>query len=412
MMTKYSTYRIKVANRDRVQVEKWNHEHQDQGQPFGKFQYEKLTEITPLLLTAKNNELNDGNVTRNLGEALFNILFDDVLRQDFINFYYQVVQQEKQLLRVEIDIDEQVIPEIAALPWEFMCVPAQANSGIIWMVTLPNIVFSRRRSQWQPAPPIQLEPDEKLRIALVISAPSDLPPVVYAPVQTALEKLATEQSEKIELLPILNAANPETIDKILTKAPHIFHFIGHGRMENDNQQEIGEIALVDPDFDETMWVDANYFSELFNQHRPGVVVLQACEGGMLSASQSFVGVASKIVQQNIPVVIAMQYEISNTTATRFSKKFYESLANDAPVDISAQNGRRGIALGPTQYKKRDFATPVVFMRVENGFLFTRNSQDSTSINTPTQERSNVFIISGSQVGSIAPDGTIIHNHFR
>ena len=301
------------------------------------------------------------------------------------------------------------MPEIAALPWEFMCVPAKANSGTIWMGTLPNIVFSRRRSQWQPAQPIQLKPYEKLRIALVISAPPDLPTVVYEPVQEALEKLAIEQAEKIELLPVLNSANPEAIDTILSKAPHIFHFIGHGRMQNEMQQEIGEIALVDPDFDEAMWVDANYFSELFNQHRPGVVVLQACEGGMLSSSQSFVGVASRIIQQNIPVVIAMQYEISNTTATRFSRKFYQSLATDAPVDISAQNGRRGIALGPTQYKRRDFATPVVFMRVENGFLFTRSSQESILTTTPTQDSSNLFIISGSHVDNLTGSGTIINN---
>jgi hypothetical protein len=319
----------------------------------------------------KDGAINDSSQTRLLGEILFDVLFDDGLRPDFVSFYHQVVQQEKQLLRVELDIDEQGMPDLAALPWEFLCLPARANLGTIWVGTVPDLIFSRRRSQWIPAQPIQLEQNEKLRIALVVSAPPGLPSVEYKPVQEALEKLASKQANRVELLPIVESANPEAIDTILSKEPHIFHFIGHGRLENERNQEIGQIAFVDPDFGEAMWVNADYFSELFNQHRPGIVMLQACEGATLSASQAFVGLASRVVQQNIPVVVAMQYEVSNATASRFSRRFYQQLAEDDPVDIAAQYGRRAIALGPTQYRKRDFATPVIFMRVQDGYLFSR-----------------------------------------
>ena len=389
-MTKaYWNYRICVANYERVQVQKWNDKHQSLGEPSGIFRYQdKLAEITPLLATARNNELQNPSQTRAIGEVLFEILFDDRLLQDFVNFYHLVVQQEKQLLRVELDVNEQGMPEIAALPWEFMCVPARANLGAIWLGTVPDLVFSRRRSQWIPATPIQLQKDEKLRIALAISAPQDLSPVAYEPVQEALEELAIELADRVELLPILQSANPETVDAVLAKKkPHIFHFIGHGRLVNDNNRDIGQIAFVDPEFEEAMWVDADYFSELFNQHRPGVVMLQACEGGTLSASQAFVGVASRVVQQNIPVVLAMQYEVTNSTASRFSRRFYQQLVQGDPVDIAAQYGRRAIALGPTQYRKRDFATPVIFMRVQDGYLFKRDEKSKNSNNIeefPTQ----------------------------
>jgi formylglycine-generating enzyme required for sulfatase activity len=381
-MTKaYWNYRICVANYERVQVQKCNDKNQSLGEPSGLFRYQyKLAEITPMLATARNNELQNPSQTRAIGEVLFEILFDDRLLQDFVNFYHRVVQQEKQLLRVELDIDEQGMPEIAALPWEFMCVPARANSGTIWLGTVPDLVFSRRRSQWIPAAAIQLQKDEKLRIALAISAPQDLSPVAYEPVQEALEKLAIELADRVELLPILQSANPETVDALLAKKPHIFHFIGHGRLVNENNREIGQVAFVEPEFEEARWVDADYFSELFNQHRPGVVMLQACEGGMLSASQAFVGVASRVVQQNIPVVVAMQYEVTNSTACRFSRRFYQQLVQGDPVDIAAQYGRRAIALGPTQYQKRDFATPVIFMRVQDGYLFKREERSNNSNN--------------------------------
>ena len=379
-MTKaYWTYRICVANHERVQVQKCNDKHESLGEPSGIFRYQdKLAEITPMLATARNNELQNPSQTRAIGEVLFEILFDDRLLQDFVDFYHLVVQQEKQLLRVELDINEQGMPEIAALPWEFMCVPARAHLGMIWLGTAPHLVFSRRRSQWIRADPIQLQKDEKLRIALAISAPQYLSPVAYEPVQEALQKLAIELADRVELLPILKSANPETVDAVLAKKPHIFHFIGHGRLVNGNNREIGEIAFVDPEFEEAMWVDADYFSELFNQHRPGVVMLQACEGGRLSASQAFVGVASRVVQQNIPVVVAMQYEVTNSTACRFSRSFYQQLAQGESVDIAAQYGRRAIALGPTQYRNRDFATPVIFMRVRDGYLFSHQEVQAES----------------------------------
>jgi formylglycine-generating enzyme required for sulfatase activity len=386
-MTKaYCTYRICVANYDRVQVKKFDSQHQPQGEPYGKFSYEKLGEIKPLLQVVGNNDRKESNNTRAIGEGLFNILFDNVLRQDFVNFYYEVVQRDKQLLQVELEIDERGMSNVAALPWEFTCLPGSANLGEIWLGTDPNLVFTRRGAQWHPAPAIQLSLDEKLRIALAIAAPKNLDSVVYEKVQVTLEKLAINQSDRVELLPIVNPATPEAMDAVLEQQPHIFHFIGHGRLHDERGQEVGQIALVDDMFDEALWVDANFFGGLFNRHRPGVVMLQACEGGKLSASQAFVGVSSKIVQQNIPVVVAMQYEVSNFTASRFADCFYKRLAQDDPVGIAAQNGRRAIALN-TQYRKRDFATPVIFMRVQDGYLFKRDEKSNNSNNLedfPTQ----------------------------
>jgi formylglycine-generating enzyme required for sulfatase activity len=383
----YCTYRIKVANRERVQVEKWNSLHQSLGEPSGAFRYlEKLDELTPQLSSASNNELNDSGRVRTLGETLFDILFDDVLRQDFVGFYEQVVHRDKQLLRIELVIDEKGMPEVAALPWEFMCLPERANLGTVWLSTAPEVVFSRRRSQYFAAEPIQLQKNEKLRIALVVASPPGLPLVAYEPIQQALEKLAQEKAELVELLPVLHSAGLESIDEMLSQNPHIVHFMGHCGLQDEQGREIGVIALVDPDSAQVLWVEAGNFSELLNQHRPGLVMLQASQSGRLSASQAFVGVASRVVQQNIPVVVAMQYEVSDTIASRFAHRFYKQLAEGDPVDIAAQYGRRAISLSSAQYKKRDFATPVIFMRVENGYLFQTYKEEAPAPSSSVEVR--------------------------
>lgn len=368
----YYTYRIRLVSDDRVRVEKRNPHHQNIGEPDGRLRYTELApQLKPLLQAAQDKSLADSNGVKQLGETLFQVLFDPVLRQDFVTFYNQVVHQEKQLLRLELDIDEQTWPRLAALPWEFMRLPTEANLGTIWLGTAPKLIFARRRAQWLPPQPIHLRPNEKLRLAVVVAAPEDLGAVEYQKVVADLERLAAKQADRLELLPVVNPATPEAIEEILTRQPHLFHFIGHGRLNEESGQPVGQIALVDDLFNKAMWVEADYFSDLFNQYRPGVVLLQTCEGGKLSASQAFVGLASRVVQQNIPVVVAMQYELSNVTAIRFALRFYKLLAEDMPVDQAVQNGRRGIALGPQQYKTRDFATPVIFMRVPDGHLFQR-----------------------------------------
>jgi hypothetical protein len=54
-MTKaYWTYRISVANHERVQVQKCNDKHESLGEPSGIFRYQdKLAEITPMLATTR-----------------------------------------------------------------------------------------------------------------------------------------------------------------------------------------------------------------------------------------------------------------------------------------------------------------------------------------------------------------------
>jgi hypothetical protein len=365
----YYTYRIRVINAQQVQVEKRDEQGEVLGEPAGLLGYEaNWPQLDDLCTAAFKNEL-EGTAVIELGELLFRTLFDNTLRQDFVGFYNKVVHNEHKLLRIELDVDERSLPHIAALPWEFMRLPTEANLGSLWLATAPNLIFSRRRAQWFVPRPIQLSPGEKLRIAMVVSAPEGLGPIEYKMEWQGLERLAEKMPDQVELLPLVEKAAPHAVDTILAAKPHIFHFVGHARMNDESGQSVGQIALIDDLFDDPIWYEADRFSELFNRHRPGVILLQACEGAALSAAQAFVGVASRVVQQNIPVVVAMQYEVSNSTAVRFSHKFYERLALLEPVDQAAQEGRRSISLGPIGYSKRDFATPVIFMRVRDGHLF-------------------------------------------
>lgn len=358
------TYRIRITDKENVRVEKLEPDNKSGGEPPGKFLFENLPDIQILADKARTGTLKNPD---EFGELLFKTLFDPVLQKDFSGFY-EKARSANELLRIGLDIDESHLPKVAAIPWEFISIPPTQNQGKTIIATAPDMIFSRWRSQSAAPPkPILLSFEENLRIALAIAAPQDLGIVKYQEVHDALKKLC--QTERIELLPLVNPANRKEIDEVLKQQPHIFHFIGHGRLKKTKGREYGEIALVDS-IGRAEWIRDDMFSELFIRPQPGVVLLQACESG--ASSEAFAGVASRIVQQNIPVVLAMQFEISNCAATLFSIEFYKSLADNAPADKAAQEGRRRLSLEWTD--KPDFATPVIFMRVRDGNVFQRQEQ--------------------------------------
>jgi hypothetical protein len=114
------TVRIRIANIDSVSLEIRDVNNEVIKEPAGVLGYKDSVQarVGELHEKARLNELQGAEVEE-LGKLLFYVLFDEGIRRDFIDIYRRA-QQEKVLLRVELDIDERQLPGIAALPWEFM----------------------------------------------------------------------------------------------------------------------------------------------------------------------------------------------------------------------------------------------------------------------------------------------------
>lgn len=374
-MTESYTYRVTVINEQTVRIELSDPQNApvEAGQGALRYTDARRQQIEQLVDTAVHNPLTQSQI-ETLGAALFDALFDPVLRQNLVGHYNDVVHGQKKLMRLELDVDESTLPHLAALPWELMRLPPQANLGVLWLASAPDFIFSRRRHQWFIPKPIQLQKNEKLKIALAVAAPGDLPPVDVGPVQTALQKLAARPDSQFELLPPLLNADALQIDALLAQEPHILHFIGYGRIHQDGPTRKHQVAFVDDLLGDADWVDADLFSDLLNRRRPPVLLLQACRHPQTASAQAFAGVAVQAAAQNVPVVVATQYQMGGETAVRFALRFYQQLAEGDPVDRAAQAARRELALR-AQYKTADFASPLLYMRVRDGRLFHRKLTD-------------------------------------
>lgn len=376
-MVECYTYRVSVINEQTVRTVLSDPDNRlvAEGEGQGVFRYDgaRRQQIEQLAATAVRGALTQDQI-QTLGETLFAALFDDVLGLKLLEHYTDIVHGEKRLLRLELDIDETTLPHVAALPWEFMRLPQEANLGVWWLASSPDFIFSRRQHRWLIPKPIQLQKDEKLKIGLVVAAPADLPLVDTSKLQAALQKLTGQPNAQFELLPPVMGADALKIEALLKKDPHILHFIGYGRYQQQPGKQTHQVAFVDDLLGEADWVDADFFSDLLNQHRPPIVLLQACIDAQHESAQAFAGIAAAVVAQNIPVVVATQYQMDNLEAVRFALRFYRQLAEGDPVDRAAQVARRELAL-KAQYKTADFASPLLYMRVRDGRLFHRQLTD-------------------------------------
>ncbi len=323
--------------------------------PGGKLVLGDLLNVVPEVDPAKYTQAQG----EQLGQRLFEAIFEPTLAQHFRD-----TLRDRENLRIELDVDEQNMPKVAALPWEFLYIPQTEKHQFERMGTSPKIAMYRYRSLWYAAKSQSV--DGPLRILFVVSDPKldedgkKLGEVAYEEVLKKLIDLTKQYPERIELLePVLHATIEQLRTTLEKQKPQVLHFIGHGQMRPDEQgHEYGALALcgtancVD-------WRRDKDIAALFDHHKPGLIVFQTCESGKLSSGQAFAGIASQLMHRNIPAIIAMQYKISNNAAVTFAQEFYELwLVKDAPVDVAVQKAR--YLLRETFKDCCEYAIPIVF----------------------------------------------------
>jgi hypothetical protein len=200
----------------------------------------------------------------------------------------------------------------------------------------------------------------------MIASPHDLPPLdAEREFSNLKHALATLIEHRLVSLDRLESATLTHLQRRLRETEyHIFHFIGHGAF--DVSADDG-ILLLESDQGRAREVGSQYLGALLHDHRSlRLVLLNSCEGGRSGRRDPFAGTAQSLVQQGVPAVLAMQFEISDQAAIAFAQEFYASLATGYPIDASLSEARKAIF---SQVSQVEWATPVLFMRSLSGDLF-------------------------------------------
>jgi hypothetical protein len=360
----YDQFQLVIQSNDEIRAIRDSHDKLREFASARLSEDERLLEdIRKGILKLKDDKDDLEDIER-LGRDLFEAIFQgDVgkLFEESINILLKDRRTNRnRCLRLIIDVNTK--SEVFGWPLEFL-----RYKDLFWLAKeKPALTLSRRISFKGKSGIIDLNPQTPpLRLLVIVSKPTDdeLGGVITTKVLERIGHLAvsdpniegwgTEKRMEVHVLgqiakyekgiPGINYLDqPATYENIINliselyeqgEEPHVIHFIGHGKFDQE-----GFLGLVDRE-GKVDWVRAKDISDLFNNWKPRLILLQACEGSKKDPGPGFISLADYLIQRSIPAVVAMQFSITNNYATLFAEGFYEALRDRYNIDEAVQIGR-------------------------------------------------------------------------
>ena len=307
-----------------------------------------------------------------LGDLLFKALFCGDVR-DLYRTAHAVADSRGHGLRVKLSLTD--APELGGLPWELL----YDHPSFLSISQLTPVVRYLELPRTRPV----REVNPPLRILAMVSSPVDAVELdaerERANLEGALQELGAQGA--VELRWLEKATLAALLDELRQTEFHIFHYIGHGSFRPEVQDGV---LLLETEDERGHEVSSRRLGAILHDHLPmRLAVLNACEGARTADDDPFSGVAATLIQQGIPAVIAMQFEITDRAAIVFARHLYDALADGLPIDAALAESRKAIWADDNDV---EWATPVLFMRVADGRLFdVQRAPVPLSRPTPTIE---------------------------
>jgi CHAT domain-containing protein len=288
-----------------------------------------------------------------LGGELFQLLMPEDIRDLFSESVGAV--RGRAGLRIRLQMESAAL---ASLPWELLF------KGGDFLATNPSFSLCRYLPLDNPRKALPI--DGPLHILVLVSAPNDMPPLDYLAERqalgTALDTMVSTRG--VELVYELDARRETLLTILQTQPVHVLHFIGHGGF----QDEHGYVYLEAPDENADPVEAADISNILSASNSLRLVTLNACATAQESAQRAFSGVASQLVRQGIPAVVAMRNAIEDRVAISFAKHLYGNLASGEPIDVALTRARQQLRLersaSPTA-----FILPILHLNAPDGSIF-------------------------------------------
>ncbi len=302
-------------------------------------------------------ETTEMSEVKAFGSRLFGTLFDERIQPALVRSLDQA-RRRGMGLRIRLRLSD--VPELTNVPWEYLY-NVSANRFLSLSVDTPVV---RYLDLPEPVRPLQVRPP--INVLVMISSPADRAHLDSAGEWAKLnDNMADLVDDGLVSLTRLERATLADLQRHLRRGRyHVFHFIGHGGY--DERTDEGVLLLEDVE-GRSRTVSGQDLGMLLHDHKSlRLAVLNSCEGARSSPLDPFAGTAQSLVQQAIPAVIAMQFEITDHAAVVFSHELYSALADGYAVDSALSEARKAIfATG----NDLEWATPVLYTRSPNGRIF-------------------------------------------
>ena len=309
---------------------------------------------------------------KTLGKGLYEAIFSGEVRACWHSSLNEA-EAKNMGLRLRLRITD--APELNDLPWEYLY-NASLNRFLSLSEYTPLVRYLDLPERIRP-----LAVNTGIEILVMISSPTDYPGLdvehEWSRLNKALAGLVDSGQVRLKRLP--EARLPVLQRELRQGQYHVLHFIGHGGFDRETQQ--GVLVLCD-EAGKGCPLTADHLGTILHDHRClRLVVLNACEGARSSRADPFSGVAQTLVQQGVPAVIAMQFEVTDEAAITFAEEFYAATADRYPVNAALAAARKAISAANNNI---EWGTPVLYLRAPDGQLFSFN-RDVPPMRSPSPE---------------------------
>lgn len=276
----------------------------------------------------------------------------------------------------------------------------------------PDVSVTRYEVVGQPLKPAESKEIYRAVIALANPVSTRLPYLdVEADERVILAALSAlnQDSKVVDHVVLGHASRDELLEAL--EGGDVFHFAGHGVFEgNAGTAEPGlrrgKIILETEDAAEDPY-DADLLANALKASSVRLVVLGACSTASRDAGGAWSGVAPLLVRENVPAVVAMQFNVADNRAPLFISQLYLRVLQGYPVDQAVYEGRR-ILFNRTGQKNgdwardRDWGTPVLYLRSADGILFPSDSSEVAQTGTVAlRARQKIATLEGEAVAVLA-----------
>ncbi|MBE2225384.1 MAG: CHAT domain-containing protein, partial [Anaerolineae bacterium] len=332
------------------------------------------------------------------GQRLYSFLFGDGTElQSFLKYNDAYAQSAHLTLALHSSA-----AQLWRLPWEYI------HDGRDFLALHGKFQLSRRPYELGTLErsPIQLP----LRLLIIISSPDDAAELnTEKEISAIQEALDDAQRDGLIQTEYLEDATLEAIGEALKRFnPHVVHYTGHGVFREDKKKPENSrsyLALEKENGKMQLTSIADLRPHLHHAPDLRLAVLSGCQTAQTSDTDAFSGVATGMLNANIPAVVAMQFSILDSSGIKLAQAFYTALAQGDTLSAAMQATR--IALwqfdeGPGY----DWGIPALYLRTE-GMVLVDSDQDLRGFKRP--EVANLGGLSSSTLINI--DGLPLPRHF-
>lgn len=288
--------------------------------------------------TSTTRESQEVPLLEQIGFDLFGSLFNT---DEMLELYLETARQYTSHFPISVDTEDF---KVERLPWEllfdghrFLC----RDIGPIFRVvpgSFPGVSTIKKPGD--------------LKILVIPIAPVDQSPIDYSNEVADIFDSLKNTGNRVETP---HRQDLDTVrQKILESKADIVHFIGHG--------DLGELLFRDQSGKSVPVSEAlvALFSALIV--KPQLIIFNACNSGQTNVIGNKKSISERLIENRIPLVVAMQFLISDSAAKAFSKGFYEHVATGESLHRAVAWGRVAIMMSPELQgsKNYEWATPVVF----------------------------------------------------